>query len=84
MRCSSSHILLYGSPEIAGIATTLINVRIGLGWAAGEEGRITYSLYDSAFVEPDGASVSESLGVHVHDQACRVGEREDCISVERV
>jgi hypothetical protein len=48
-----SHVFLYGSPSIAGIATMLVNVRVGLGLAAGEEGRITRSLRDSAFVDPD-------------------------------
>lgn len=46
-----SQVFLYGSPHIAGIASMLINVRVGLGWAVGEEGRTTRSLADSAFIE---------------------------------
>jgi hypothetical protein len=34
-----AQVFLYGSPFIAGIASMLINVRVGLGWAAGEERR---------------------------------------------
>ncbi|KAF9446456.1 hypothetical protein P691DRAFT_803912 [Macrolepiota fuliginosa MF-IS2] len=54
-----SHLLLYGSFCIAGLSTTLVNVRVGLGWAAGEEGRLTRSLHESAFVDPDAASAEE-------------------------
>ncbi|KAJ3554517.1 hypothetical protein NP233_g12405 [Leucocoprinus birnbaumii] len=35
----SSLYLLYSLPEMAGIAATLVNVRVGLGWATGEEGQ---------------------------------------------
>lgn len=44
----SSQIFLYGSPYMAGIAAMLINVRVGLGWAVGEEGRSSHSFHNSA------------------------------------
>lgn len=44
-----SQVFLYGLPHVAGIASMLINVRVGLGWAVGEEGRSTRSLSDSIF-----------------------------------
>lgn len=37
---------------VAGIATSLVNVRVGFGWAAGEQGRTTWSLRGSNFNDP--------------------------------
>lgn len=44
---TASQVFLYGSPHVAGIASMLINVRVGLGWAIGEEGRSVRSFHDS-------------------------------------
>ncbi|KAF9440893.1 hypothetical protein P691DRAFT_800943, partial [Macrolepiota fuliginosa MF-IS2] len=59
IRPNQSHLLLYSSFCVAGLSTTLVNVRVGLGWSAGEEGRLTRSLHESAFVDPDAAGVEE-------------------------
>lgn len=48
---AASQIFLYGSPHVAGIASMLINVRVGLGWAVGEEGRSVRSFHDSVLVD---------------------------------
>lgn len=48
---SVSEVFLYGSPHIAGIASMLINVRVGLGWAVGEEERSVHSFHDSVLAD---------------------------------
>lgn len=45
-----SQVFLYGSPHVAGVASMLINVRVGLGWAVGKEERFINSVHGSAFV----------------------------------
>jgi hypothetical protein len=45
----ASHLLLHCLPSVAGIATSLVNVRVGLGLAVGEQGRSTWTLRDSIF-----------------------------------
>ncbi|KXN89209.1 hypothetical protein AN958_05912 [Leucoagaricus sp. SymC.cos] len=42
-----SILLLHAYPSVSGIATTLVNVRVGLGWAAGEKGWPNESSNDS-------------------------------------
>jgi hypothetical protein len=58
-----SQVFLYGSPHVAGIASMLINVRVGLGWAMGEEGRSTHSLHDSVFAPNRMSQDSDALDV---------------------
>lgn len=48
---TASQIFLYGSPHVAGIASMLINVRVGLGWAVGEEGRSVHSFHGSVLTQ---------------------------------
>lgn len=45
-RRNTSYYLFHCLPYIEGITATLINVRVGFGWAAGERGRSTWSLHD--------------------------------------
>lgn len=53
---NTSHIFLYALPSVAGIATTLVNVRVGLGWAAGEEGRSAQTFHEvSIFMDNNGS-----------------------------
>lgn len=55
----ASQIFLFGMAHVAGIASMLINVRVGLGWAVGEEGRSVRSFHNSVLVDshPDRGSV---------------------------
>ncbi|KAJ3576716.1 hypothetical protein NP233_g261 [Leucocoprinus birnbaumii] len=50
---NASLYLLYSLPEVAGIATALVNVRVGLGWAAGEEGRSVQNFRRSSIDIPE-------------------------------
>lgn len=43
----ASRSLLRCLPSVAGIAASLVIVRVGFGWAAGEQGRTTWPLRDS-------------------------------------
>ncbi|KAJ3573723.1 hypothetical protein NP233_g2243 [Leucocoprinus birnbaumii] len=49
----ASLYLLYSLPEMAGIAAALVNVRVGLGWAAGEEGQSRQKFTRSSVAVPE-------------------------------
>ncbi len=44
----ASFLLVHCLPSVAGITASLVNVRVGLGWAVGERGRSAWSLQDSS------------------------------------
>lgn len=58
---TASYLVLYGAPAVAGIATTLVNVRVGLGWAVGEEGRSVRTFNRSSINSPGLPSYATSV-----------------------
>lgn len=53
-------LFLFSLPSVAGIATTLVNVRVGLGQAVGEERQSAQTDHELAFGRNDVSHQSES------------------------
>lgn len=53
LRSDASYMVLYSLPPISGITSSLVNVRVGLGWATGEEGRSVHTLTHSSLSESE-------------------------------